>query len=665
MPKIVSFKEVFGSSEIREEFKSNAIAPQTIKKTKTCCFKKNPYIYQVPKSMLKNITTLKKAETQNMYLMITNKHNIVVVNHALKCLLEYFDGTCNLNSLFRRLENSPNDFVLNMIGVSPYGSPCLIEKKIFTIQRQLEKFVLLVKALCEVSLIHPVGFSTAFGEPPSNKFRLDTKTDVEARSTTETQVLSRGNAPLSPVLLLAANTGQAPIGVLYLASYLYRNGIKTFCQFNDFHFDYVEMSHNIQTMLGKIKPKLVGVSLKWFPHIARGLEICKLIKQHTPEVKTVLGGDTATYFSKELIANRCVDYIICGDGELPLLKLSLGEEDIPNCICKQDTQTYQIPITYVHTKCNNSDTYLSNLDEILTSKIDIFNAPYIFIFTGQGCSMNCHYCAGSSENQQRIFNRKSPYLRSIETVQKDILQLKNYTSTLMFDFDPPYYNSIGYYRKIWEGLNLRSHFVCFYFWNLPSEEFIYLITKTFNYAYLNIDLCGLSERHRLYLASLGIVKPQPTNAQIFSLFDMCEKYDNVEVSLNLIMGLPYLIEEDIKEGDDMLSHIVVNYACFKSLNAYWFHAQPGAPITYDYGKFNMSQGATTYEDYLEYSILNLKKHKYYPDDHTLNYPLIKYKNQRLNHLAKNYFENTVLRINNDLEKRGRNRHLGYKQHTPD
>ena len=76
--------------------------------------------------------------------------------------------------------------------------------------------------------------------------------------------------------------------------------------------------------------------MKWFPHIARVLEICKIVKAYDPSIIVVTGGNTASYYSEKIIRYDCVDYVILGDGEVPMLQLCRGvpAEEIPNCVYK-------------------------------------------------------------------------------------------------------------------------------------------------------------------------------------------------------------------------------------------------------------------------------------------------------------------------------------------
>ena len=424
------------------------------------------------------------------------------------------------------------------------------------------------------------------------------------------------------VLLLDSSTNMATVGLLHLAAYLRRNGIEAYCQAANHEKTINGLKNNTLSLLSKIKPGIVGVSIKWFLHIARGLEICKIIKEYDPNIKIVIGGDTASYYWKNFIDLDNIEYIIRGDGELPLLKLCRGEDDIPNCVYKKNGQLIETPFTYVKNGNNSSDIYLSNINEICTEKYGS-NQPIssIFIYTGKGCPWECFYCGGCHSASKQIFNRSTPFLRRVEEARKDIIEVKNIVSDFLFDFELPKKDMVNYYRQLWEEIDLSGHCCNFYFWRLPSFDLIDLIANTFESAMISIDVCSLSERHRLYLNSLKIVKPQLMDAEILACFDRCEMYKNIKVELTTIFGMPFFIEKDFIKEEEMLFNLINKYSCF--IGVVWgrLHAQPGAPILNNYAKYNMRSITPTFEEFYKNSIVNFKIEPY-PETNNYLYPSI-------------------------------------------
>jgi len=268
--------------------------------------------------------------------------------------------------------------------------------------------------------------------------------------------------------------------------------------------------------------------------------------------------------------------------------------------------------------------------------------------------MPCFYCAGAHGSQRRVFGRKASCVRPVETVRRDIVQLQPYVSTFMFDFDWPDYSTLDYYRALWAGLDLKSHFVRFCLWGVPHRETVDLVAQTFKFVYFDLDLCSLSERHRLHLSALKVVKPQPRDEQVIAFFDLCEQYSNVAVVISSISGLPFCTPEDIQSGERLFTRLWNEYTCFEGLAWEPLHAQPGASITLDYEEFQMEPSASTYEDYLKHSAINLSR-KPYPTGLGLSYPTIRYKDNRLNFMMMRHF--AQVSAMHMIDRRRRVRHL--------
>jgi acyl transferase domain-containing protein/acyl carrier protein len=609
---------------------------QGVGKYEGFCFRKNPYIFQYGNCLF--LTTEKpkaidKKEAEEIILLKTHQGNYVAVNPSLLSLLDYFNETTNLKSILNGLGDQKARFLVFNGTRNDECDPVTFQRYLFEISPPFNDVVPLIKTLAHVNLLVPSGYHLQ-SIPLDIRLNNRVKSDKRAKGTKKER---RGPGP---VLLLGDTPGPASTGLLYLAAYLRRHGIEAYCHWNDTSHTLSRLQENIETLLSQIRPGIVGISMKWFPHIARVFEIAKIVKTRDASVKVIVGGNTASYYSEQVIQNQWIDCVIRGDGEVPLLRISRGEDDVPNAIYKKNGKIISNPITYIQDKTNSADVFLSHLDEIFVPARNPYLASAFYINTGKGCSQQCFYCAGCREAQKRTFNRSKPFLRDVSEVRKDLQAAKPYTSTLMFDFDLPFYhaNSIDYYRQIWEGIGLSNHFCWFYSWELPSPEFMELVTTTFNYVYFHIDLCSLSQSHRMKLVELGVVKPQPTDKELFAFFDSCEIYDNLDIFINQVAGLPYFTPEDIKKSHETLSRIIASYANFKGIVWGRLHAQPGAPITTSSETYDMHSYATTFQDFLDYSQRNLREQEY-PGLKTLHYPYIYFNDEDLNSsISRFYFE---------------------------
>jgi radical SAM superfamily enzyme YgiQ (UPF0313 family) len=123
-----------------------------------------------------------------------------------------------------------------------------------------------------------------------------------------------------------------PLGLLGIADYLNRNGIT--CRVLHQGVEWVNRrSWKIEESIQSISPHVFALSLHWHYQAHDVIETCKKIREIHPKAYIVLGGNTASFFHDEIIRDfPCVDGVIRGDGEVPLLelvkKLKAGEKDL-------------------------------------------------------------------------------------------------------------------------------------------------------------------------------------------------------------------------------------------------------------------------------------------------------------------------------------------------
>ena len=624
----------------------------------THCFKKNPFIYE--RDVEYPGSSGDSRGKIIFKLLKTNYHNSVLVNTNVLKIIALFDGKTNIDSIYSRLKGLEGMgvtfiiYALEIMDLLEVTHDFSRKAEIISNMRFTD-FIYLVRLLYRTHVIELAAVHTS--APGTGVGKAFTPKDFDSMK------LFDGDTPLdhllgqpkklqkAGILLLGDTPGMPAAGLLYMAAFLRRNGVKAYCRFYDFSGDFESMKKDIEALLEITQPGVVAVSLKWFLYINRVLDMCRIVKAyagkaHIP-IKVVVGGDTASYYWKKMIHNESIDCIIRGDGELPLLKTCQGhdESDIPNCVYKKDGEIICSPISYINDESNARDIFLSHLDEILLSKkASLFGT--FFIYTHLGCSMNCFYCGGCRQAQKEIFNRGKVFTRPVKEVRKDILEAIPYTSTFQFDFDAAAArgNLFDYCRKIWKDIDLSGHFCIISRPWKPSVPLIKLAVETFKYVYWDIDVLTLSERHRKQLESSGVVKPQPADTEILAFLHHCEPYENTEVRLNLIAGLPHLSLEDVAIGETFLARIMAGYPRFSELHWARLFAQPGAPIVADAEKYNMNSYASTFEEFLEYSKENFSSQSLYRSLEHLNYPYVYFNDEPLNSKITLYYTETNRKI---------------------
>jgi hypothetical protein len=77
---------------------------------------------------------------------------------------------------------------------------------------------------------------------------------------------------------------------------------------------------NFKDLLNRTKPKVVGIQYLT-PMKLAVLKLAKLAKDVDPEIKIAVGGFHPTFRPEETLKNKDIDYVIRGEGEIPLTML--------------------------------------------------------------------------------------------------------------------------------------------------------------------------------------------------------------------------------------------------------------------------------------------------------------------------------------------------------
>ncbi|MFY0564567.1 B12-binding domain-containing radical SAM protein [Archangium lansingense] len=404
----------------------------------------------------------------------------------------------------------------------------------------------------------------------------------------------QGRRVLSPVLLIGAGTGEATCGILYLAGYLRRSGIEAFVRLYDGDESEDEVTRSLEALVARVRPRLVGISLKWFHHIHRALLLARTLRKIDPEIRIAVGGNTASFWWRELHSYDCFDHIVLGDGELPLLALCQGDPSPPNCVTQsQDGTPRRLPLEYVQGTANSEDVYYSHFNDIFLSHQDR-HAFSGWVAPGKGCGENCLYCGGARGNQKAAFGRAKPFLRSEESVRRDHQELAHRTWQFRYDFSG---SSAGFLQSTWAGVDLSRHSCMYFLWGVARMELIDALAQTFEHVHMVLDIGCFSEQQRHEQMRRGLLKPCASDQQLLELIDGCRRHKNLDVEVSGIAGLPFASTATLKEEVRLVER-VISLDCLVGYQR--LEAQPGALATEHPARFDMVTEARTFSEFLEY-----------------------------------------------------------------
>src|SRR3989338_1657192 len=208
-----------------------------------------------------------------------------------------------------------------------------------------------------------------------------------------------------------------PMGIFALADYIHRRGYST----KILHLGVEKIlnsNFSIQDYIKNKRINIIAMPLYWHYQGKDCIGLANRIKSVSPRVKILLGGYTASFFADELIKNhKCIDFIIKGEAEIPLLSLmqEIKKERprfsaVPNLSWRtHNNEVMQDEHNYVASRLELDALNFSSLNLMynasaylrLPSRMPFYSRKLLkshktfFLCTGRGCPVNCSFCGGS------------------------------------------------------------------------------------------------------------------------------------------------------------------------------------------------------------------------------------------------------------------------------
>jgi anaerobic magnesium-protoporphyrin IX monomethyl ester cyclase len=201
-----------------------------------------------------------------------------------------------------------------------------------------------------------------------------------------------------------------PLGLLYIASVLNKNGFKVSVSDGS-----KESYDDILKKLYREKPEIVGISVMTFLW-NRTKQMIDEIKKMLPKTFIVVGGSHPTVFKKKcLIESPLLDAVVVGEGEYTMLDLAKNLEKrsfggIKGLIYRRKNKIFENP----------PRPFIKNLDSIpfpARNLINIFdyvpapeeykNLPMTTMISSRGCPFRCIFCSRLAGSYVRLRSPKN------------------------------------------------------------------------------------------------------------------------------------------------------------------------------------------------------------------------------------------------------------------
>jgi clorobiocin/coumermycin A biosynthesis protein CloN6/CouN6 len=173
---------------------------------------------------------------------------------------------------------------------------------------------------------------------------------------------------------------------------------------------------DVRKLIAALDVRLLGIDLHWMVHVQGSLEVAKLVKSLRPDILTIFGGISSTYYAAELMQYPFVDMVMKGYDTLQpmeklLVALKQGAKDlshVPNLLWKSSGDVRQNG--YEHKPAN----YGIGIDwtDLRVEEVSQGLPILEFLSTqNAGCAYHCGWCGGSRDAFKRVFQTKSSMLR--------------------------------------------------------------------------------------------------------------------------------------------------------------------------------------------------------------------------------------------------------------
>lgn len=223
-----------------------------------------------------------------------------------------------------------------------------------------------------------------------------------------------------------------------------------------------------QELAAQMTPEtvLAGISVITGTPIASALEITRWLKQQFPATVTVWGGPHASFEPAEILAEPSIDYVVSGNGSLPLARLARhlrGDGDAPapeaipgvsfrdatsGTIREVPPESGFVPVDYrqipYHLVADNLDHY-GQLDR--TERV-------FSLYATLGCPYNCSFC--SSPALYRDIMGKYQVIPPGEVVDHIEFLCREYGATYIYVIDDDSFVDPGHIDAILDGIEARG-----------------------------------------------------------------------------------------------------------------------------------------------------------------------------------------------------------------
>lgn len=352
-----------------------------------------------------------------------------------------------------------------------------------------------------------------------------------------------------------------PVGLTSIAAFL---------EANHYNVQIVNLAYRmardpefaVEPYLARLHADVFGIDLHWLPHVQGALAIAEVIKRLHPRSKVLLGGFSASYFHRELLAYPQVDFVLRGDStEEPARQLlqalrTGGElEGVENLSWRRADGSVAVNrLTFVPDRLDYVDApayryalsavFKYHCLENMIPYLSWLRYPTTLLLNARGCTQNCSICGGSASAYRRVCGRSRPAFRSPEKLIDDLRTIGSFSLAPIFMVHDPRLGGMERARRFFElcGRLRPQNELVFELFAPADAAFFRLVAENVPRWSVELTLEAPQERLRRANGKLACSDAAIEETICNALEHGCDKFD-----LFFMVGIPHQSYADALE----------------------------------------------------------------------------------------------------------------------
>ncbi|MCE5202757.1 MAG: B12-binding domain-containing radical SAM protein [Actinomycetia bacterium] len=230
------------------------------------------------------------------------------------------------------------------------------------------------------------------------------------------------NAPVARLSIHAQVS--PPLGLAYLASFLREHGHEV--EVVDLNLSASSLQR-AEVVLKRFQPDLVGMSVHTETY-NNAVRYALRIKEWAPGVPIVFGGAHPSILPADVLQESCVDFVIVGEGERPLLSLVSALESGADGFASIPGLGYAVdgvPQINARGATGDPDAYPYPAWDLLS--FDFYENPFTVLTARGGCPYRCPFCSASF-----IWSGRHRQRSAVSVVDELAYLMREYGATHVF-----------------------------------------------------------------------------------------------------------------------------------------------------------------------------------------------------------------------------------------